>query len=203
MRTAKGAATKGKNLSSGALTRPQGAPRGLLYFYALWKISKKPSSGYDLMQDIESKTEGAWRPGPGAIYPVLKKLSGEKLITPHKDQGASPHTVYAVTQAGLDRIALVKKTMKSSGERWSLMRRVFSDILEPEDLVKFVVEAPSRHFDFVHELVLSSNHGICQEDKLYLLKHYNLLIEKELRWGKATLAKMEDAEGVLVGGARA
>src|SRR3989454_929546 len=56
------------------LQRPHGAPRGLLMHYALYKIAQRPSHGYELLQDIESRTEGAWRPGAGSIYPMLKKM---------------------------------------------------------------------------------------------------------------------------------
>ncbi len=168
--------------------RPQGAPRGLLHIYALWKIAGKPMSGYQLMQDIEAKTEGAWRPGPGAIYPILKKLAVEGYIKETKGgKKGSSQTVYEITASGKSRIAAARKVSRSSGERWTLMRRVFSDLMEPEDLNRFVIESPSRHFEFVHELMLSNGDRISQEDKLYLLHQYNLLLERELNWSEKAL----------------
>ena len=168
--------------------KPQGAPRGLLHFYALWKVSTNPISGYQLMQDIEAKTEGAWRPGPGAIYPVLKKLAAEGHIKEMKGaKKGSSQTVYEITVAGKGKIAGAKKAFRSSGERWTLMRRVFSDAMEPEDLSRFILESPYRHFEFVHELMLSDGDRISHDDKLYLLRQYNLLLERELNWSEKTL----------------
>ena len=51
-------------------------------FYALLSIARKPMRGYDLIREIEFKTEGAWRPGPGAVYPVLQKLVKEGIFIP-------------------------------------------------------------------------------------------------------------------------
>ena len=180
------AAAKGR--AENGFMKPQGAPRGLLHFYALWKIAGKPMSGYQLMQDIEAKTEGAWRPGPGAIYPILKKLAEKGYIRETKgERKGSSQTVYEITASGRNSIAAARKAFRSSGERWTLMRRVFSDLMEPEDLNRFVLESPYRHFEFVHELMLSNGHRISQEDKLYLLRQYNLLLERELSWSEKTL----------------
>ncbi len=69
---------------------PQGAPRGLLHFYALLSIARKPMCGDDLMKEIEAKTEGAWRPGPGAVYPVLRKLVNQGYIAAQKKAKGGP-----------------------------------------------------------------------------------------------------------------
>ncbi|TMI28906.1 PadR family transcriptional regulator, partial [Candidatus Bathyarchaeota archaeon] len=58
----------------GALAHPQGIPRGFLRLYVLHRIAARPAHGYGLLQEIENKTEGVWRPGAGSIYPILKEL---------------------------------------------------------------------------------------------------------------------------------
>ncbi|MBX7161283.1 MAG: PadR family transcriptional regulator [Acidimicrobiia bacterium] len=30
-----------------------------------------PAHGYELIQRLETKTEGRWRPSPGSVYPQL------------------------------------------------------------------------------------------------------------------------------------
>jgi DNA-binding PadR family transcriptional regulator len=184
--------------------KPQGAPRGLLHLYALCMVSNRPISGYQLMQDIESKTEGAWRPGPGAIYPVLKKLAADGLIKEAKREGIeSSHTLYEITSKGRSKIAGARKAFRHSGERWALMRRVFSEMMEPADVTRFVIEAPSRHFEFVHEMVQADGHGISLDDKLYLLRQYTLLLDRELHWGLKALRELErkaEPQGQVAGG---
>ena len=60
-------------------------------------LAEEPGHGYDLIQRLEEKTEGAWRPSPGSVYPTLQLLEDEGL---------------ARTMAALDS-ALAR------GQRWS------------------------------------------------------------------------------------
>lgn len=172
--------------------QPQGAPRGLLHFYALLSIARKPMRGYDLMREIESKTEGAWRPGPGAVYPVLQKLAKQGYIIPTKKAGGSPTQVlYEITQRGLQNIANAKKTMRSSTERWSLMSSLFIDLLEPDDLVRFVLSFFELQIGLVHTIVESDRSGLSDEDKLFVLRQYRLNLERELNRAIASIEEKE------------
>ncbi|HLQ21553.1 MAG TPA: PadR family transcriptional regulator, partial [Nitrososphaerales archaeon] len=51
---------------------PQAVPRGFLRFYVLSLLSRRPEAGYSIMRTIEETTDGAWRPGPGTVYPLLR-----------------------------------------------------------------------------------------------------------------------------------
>jgi DNA-binding PadR family transcriptional regulator len=201
MPTKKKPATKLERAENGFMS-PQGAPRGLLHLVALSDIAARPMSGYQLMQDIEAKTEGSWRPGSGAIYPILKKLQAKGYIRSVKAGGAKGRTVYEITPAGKSKIDFARKAFRAFGERWALMRRIFSDILEPEDLARFLIQSPSSHFRFVHELMQSNGGRISHDDKLYLLRQYSLILDRELRWTEKELEELGDrAEAkALVGG---
>lgn len=43
--------------------------------------------GYQLMQLIAERSEGAWRPSPGTIYPVLAQLEDEGLVEVTRGEG--------------------------------------------------------------------------------------------------------------------
>ncbi len=43
--------------------------------------------GYQLMQAMAERTEGAWRPSPGAIYPTINQLEDEGFVTIAVDGG--------------------------------------------------------------------------------------------------------------------
>jgi DNA-binding PadR family transcriptional regulator len=45
-------------------------------------LAEAPASGYGLMKAIADKTQDAWRPSPGSIYPTLAQLVDEQLIEP-------------------------------------------------------------------------------------------------------------------------
>src|ERR1700749_926175 len=40
-------------------------------------LDEEPRNGYALMQEIERRTDGVWRPSPGSVYPALAALRGE------------------------------------------------------------------------------------------------------------------------------
>ncbi len=58
-------------------------------------LSKQEHSGYDLMKEIEQHT--GRKPSPGSMYPLLKSLQQEKLISA-RDVGRS--TTYSLTPSG-------------------------------------------------------------------------------------------------------
>jgi len=163
-----------------------------LRFYALLSIARKPMRGYDLIREIEFKTEGAWRPGPGAVYPVLQKLVKEGYISVRKKPGAGPtQVVYEITPAGLQSIAQAKKLMRSSTERLALMRSLFIDLMEPEDLVRFVLGSFEAQAETLHMVVESEKSGLSDQDKLFVLRQYRLNLERELARVATSIDEME------------
>jgi DNA-binding PadR family transcriptional regulator len=54
------------------------------------------------MSDIEERSEGAWRPSPGAVYPALQLLADEGLIL---GEEAGGRRTYQLTDAGREYIA--------------------------------------------------------------------------------------------------
>src|SRR5258708_32446729 len=53
--------------------------RGQIRTALLAVLSEEPGHGYDVMQKLEDKTGGAWRPSPGSVYPTLQLLEDEGL----------------------------------------------------------------------------------------------------------------------------
>jgi DNA-binding PadR family transcriptional regulator len=49
-------------------------PRGYLRYQVLTILREGPMSGSEIAEQIESETDGEYRPGSGSLYPVLKKL---------------------------------------------------------------------------------------------------------------------------------
>lgn len=57
-----------------------GHPRGDVRAAVLVLLAEQPRHGYDLIRAIEERSEGAWTPSPGSIYPTLQALEDEGLI---------------------------------------------------------------------------------------------------------------------------
>jgi DNA-binding PadR family transcriptional regulator len=60
-------------------------------------LAEEPMHGYQLMQAISDRSGGAWRPSPGAIYPLLGQLEDEGLITVTAESG---RRLASLTDAG-------------------------------------------------------------------------------------------------------
>ena len=53
--------------------------------------------GYQIMQSIEERTSGAWKPSPGAVYPTINLLEDEGLVTTSEEGG---RRLVSLTDAG-------------------------------------------------------------------------------------------------------
>jgi len=58
--------------------------------------------GYQLMHAIADRTEGAWRPSPGAIYPTIAQLEDEGLVLTTAESGRK---LVTLTEAGRAHLA--------------------------------------------------------------------------------------------------
>jgi DNA-binding PadR family transcriptional regulator len=67
--------------------RRGGARRGDVRGAVLLLLSEQPMHGYQLMQEMAARTDGAWRPSPGAIYPALAQLEDEGLVLVTREGG--------------------------------------------------------------------------------------------------------------------
>ena len=49
-------------------------PKGFIRYQVLESLGEKPMSGSEIIDQIESRTNGRWKPSPGSIYPLLAWL---------------------------------------------------------------------------------------------------------------------------------
>jgi DNA-binding PadR family transcriptional regulator len=73
------------------------ARRGDVRAALLVLLEEEPRNGYGLMQEIEQRSEGAWRPSPGSVYPALQQLEDEGLV---KADESSGRKLFELTDAG-------------------------------------------------------------------------------------------------------
>ena len=65
------------------------ARRGDVRAAVLILLAEEPRNGYQLMQTIEERSGGRWRPSPGSVYPTLAQLEDEGLIRGSSATGPS------------------------------------------------------------------------------------------------------------------
>ncbi len=168
--------------------RLHSAPKGLLRYYILHKIAQKPIHGYEIIQDIDSKTEGAWRPGAGSLYPILKKLVSEGLIKaePEPTEEAT-RRVYQITPKGVESLAHAKEMFANFQQRFGSLRRLFIELVDPENLATFFVDGSNRQFQMAQEMLESKQDKISAADLEYILKEYTLNLERQMNWANRML----------------
>ena len=50
-------------------------------------LADGPLNGYQVIQQISERTDGAWRPSPGSVYPTISQLEDEGLIEGDDERG--------------------------------------------------------------------------------------------------------------------
>jgi DNA-binding PadR family transcriptional regulator len=81
----------------GPFGRGRKARRGDIRTAALLLLAEEPRNGYQIMQEVQERSEGAWRPSPGSVYPALQQLEDEGLIRSEEVDGRKQ---LALTDAG-------------------------------------------------------------------------------------------------------
>jgi DNA-binding PadR family transcriptional regulator len=93
-------------------------PKGFIRYQVLESLSEKPRSGSEIMNEIESKTKGRWKPSPGSIYPLLAWLQDNGHIK-ESSAGQAGMKRYELTENGR---ALLAEQKRIVAERRKKMR---------------------------------------------------------------------------------
>ena len=75
------------------------ARRGDVRAAALALLTERPMHGYEMIQELDSRTGGVWRPSPGSVYPTLQMLEDEGLIVSEESEGRKRFTLTEAGQA--------------------------------------------------------------------------------------------------------
>jgi DNA-binding PadR family transcriptional regulator len=86
----------------GRYGRARKARRGDIRTAALLLLSEQPRNGYQIMQEVQERSEGVWRPSAGSVYPALQQLEDEGLIRSEEHDGRK---LFALTDGGRELLA--------------------------------------------------------------------------------------------------
>ena len=92
--------------------------RGDIRTALLAVLAEEPGHGYDVMQTLEEKTGGAWRPSPGSVYPTLQLLEDEGMVRSVERDGKR---IFEITDAG--RTEVNRRVEDAGGLPWELAGR--------------------------------------------------------------------------------
>jgi DNA-binding PadR family transcriptional regulator len=119
-------------------------PGRVLALYSLATLDREGTVyGYSLSERIAAKTDGAWRPGPGAIYPALNSLVQRGLARSARD-GA--RRVYAITPRGRTVLRRFRAQMAGGGPAPDLSL-LWAEIAGTDDPGEHLLRHLRRHLD--------------------------------------------------------
>jgi DNA-binding PadR family transcriptional regulator len=129
------------------------AQKGYIRMGVLILLNKKPSHGYEIMKEINSRTKGFWQPTAGGVYPILRDLEKSGYIKGHwETQKNRRLKVYKITQPGelILRHAIVKQT-EIFNNIGVLFREFSRDVLNVEATDSSMPTIPSPFTPFLEE----------------------------------------------------
>jgi DNA-binding PadR family transcriptional regulator len=65
-------------------------------------LHEGPQNGYQMIQAVEERSLGVWRPSPGSVYPALQQLEDEGLVAADESGGSR---TYHLTGRGREQAA--------------------------------------------------------------------------------------------------
>jgi DNA-binding PadR family transcriptional regulator len=84
-------------------------------------LAEEPRNGYQIIQEINERSGGAWKPSPGAVYPALQQLADEGLIAGDESGG---RRTFHLTDEGR---AHVEENADRLAEPWAEMTPDFGE----------------------------------------------------------------------------
>ena len=102
-------------------------------------LAEEPGHGYDVIQRLEEKTAGAWRPSPGSVYPTLQLLEDEGLV---RSVEHDAKRVYETTDAG--RAEATRRIEEDGGTPWEIAGRNDTRVGEFRNAVRQLIVASKQ-----------------------------------------------------------
>lgn len=99
--------------------RGRGTRRGDVRAAVLALLAERPMHGYELIQQIEERSGGVWRPSPGSIYPTLQLLADQDLVSGDESGG---RRLFTLTETGKTEAARAAAARAEDDPPWQQER---------------------------------------------------------------------------------
>ena len=80
-------------------------------------------------------------------------------------------------------------------QRFGSLRRLFIELIDPENLATFFVDGSNRQFQMAQEMLESKQNKISSADLDYILKEYTLNLERQMNWANRMLNRSKSKAG--------
>ncbi|MGA2086852.1 MAG: PadR family transcriptional regulator [Terracidiphilus sp.] len=159
-----------------------------------------PMSGYDLGQAIRTSVGFFWNESYGQIYPNLKNLAAEGLVTSktERQKGKPDRHIYSITKKGRERLAawLAVEPQPEIPRNELLLKLFFGAQVPAEILIGYVETMVEKERALVQKFIETGKTVSAQQqfpDTPYwkmTARFGQLELEAHLRWGEEALAEL-------------
>jgi PadR family transcriptional regulator, regulatory protein AphA len=171
-------------------------------FAVLGILSINTASGYDIKKTMEKCTNHFWREGDGSIYPVLKQLLKEEMVTCKlgNEESDKPKKIYTITKKGqLELKKWLDEDPALFQSRNELMLKVFFGAnMSPDVTVNHIEKfrhQVKKNLDYYKETAEKMSANKLSGHKLYqylTLKAGILHSEASLKWSEESLKLLKN-----------
>jgi len=101
-------------------------PKGFIRYQVLESLAEKPMSGSEIINEIENRTNGRWKPSPGSVYPLLAWLqdNGHVKELPADENGLKR---YELTASGRNLLEEQKTIVAEQRKRFEDYRKTYQN----------------------------------------------------------------------------
>jgi PadR family transcriptional regulator, regulatory protein AphA len=157
-------------------------------------LNTQPSSGYDIKKYFDQSIAYFWNENYGHIYPVLKKLEKEKLVSKTvNSEGKLSKNIYSITEAGKRefKVWLSEPAEYQPIRNEFLLKLVFSKDIPANEMIKKIEEERTKALKILSEIKgiekkISTDSRFKKSRTLqsWLLsaRYYVLQIESRIKW---------------------
>jgi DNA-binding PadR family transcriptional regulator len=164
-------------------------------------LTIEPMSVYDLGQVIRDSVGHFWNESYGQIYPNLKKLAAEGMVTSktERQEGKPDRHIYAITKKGRKRLAawLEVKPQPEIPRNELLLKLFFGAQVSPEISIQHVERMVESERAFLREFKRIELEEISKNEQYPDTPYWKMAarfgqfeLEAHLRWGEETLAEL-------------
>jgi PadR family transcriptional regulator PadR len=98
--------------------------KGCTVILILSSLERKSMYGYEMIKEIEKKSNGVFAFKEGTLYPILHSLEANNMIESYWDEseGARKRKYYRITEDG-------KKEVKDKQQEWKMLTEAMDQVL--------------------------------------------------------------------------
>ena len=178
--------------------------KGYMRIALLILLSRKHCHGYEMMKEVEDRTEGFWKPTAGGVYPILQSLEKAGYIKGEWGPQKRKRKIYHLTESGkliLDR-ALLKHSQIAESMN-TLFEKYAQAVLDLDPKAVTIPRMPNPFSIFLEEEPKSRLEAL--ELKRNRIQHMIKMLQSELQTVDERLAALNkqkqklDDDSVSVG----